>query len=125
VSEPKLRVLVVEDIGDRSPAVVDRLKADGHEVHVASDEITARVVGRRQKLDAAIVFLRPEGASVELAAYLRTNLLDSTAPLVAIDPGDAGSEATDTQAFDVVLHEPVDLAQLSGLLYHLCWQRQR
>jgi hypothetical protein len=124
LSEKCLRILVVEDIGDRAAAVVGRLKDDGDDVHVASDEITARVVGRRNQLNAAIVFLRPDGASIELAAYLRTNLLDSTAPLVAIDPEGTGAAGIDTQAFDVVLNEPVDLPQLSSLLHHLCFQRQ-
>ncbi|HTR54982.1 MAG TPA: hypothetical protein VMJ10_30060 [Kofleriaceae bacterium] len=45
--------------------------------------------------------------------------------MVAIDPGDVDAEASDTQAFDLVLQQPIDPSQLSGLLHHLCFQRRR
>ena len=118
-----MSILVVEH-DDRGSCIVANLKADGHQVHLASDEITARLVAWNQKLDAVLVFLRPDGATSELAQDLRSHALAATVPLVAIDPGGLPPEASDTHAFDVFLQEPVDLAQLSGLLHHLCWQRQ-
>jgi len=115
-------ILVVDDDDEHAKTLAKRLQADGHEVHLVSDELNARVVARTHKLDAAVVCMQRESGSTELARDLRANLLPRSSTMVGIHPAD--SEASDVEAFDVMLRSPLELSQLSGLLHHLCFLRR-
>ena len=111
-----LSILVVEGDAERASEVLDVLRADGHTVHLAAESLSARVHARKHAVDAVVIEMRADGSSVELARYLRSQVLPVGSAIVGYGMLEA---AADPHAFDASLPDSFEVNQLSGLIHHL------
>ena len=107
-------ILVVDDFVDLATALAERLRQDGHKVHVAHTVRAARELSRNHPPDVLITDLRlPDGLGDDLARELAIDHVD----LMTIGMTGSHVVSMDKDVFDHVMQKPIrfdDLAQILG-----------
>ena len=124
--EERLKILVVEDDPTYADFVSRPLRAAGHDVDVANDGATARVLARVTRHDAVFLDLGlPDENGYDLARALRGALPSASIIIILTADRYPHRDVADAVGVDLVLSKPVEAAIVTGMIDVVRHQRQR